>query len=75
MAKTKTFNVGDRVRFSSAWLRSTCSVSSPVARIRGTVTQIKSLGSNNLYATVDWDTLYFETKETNVLTANLQRIR
>jgi hypothetical protein len=75
MAKAPRVNIGDRVRFTSAWLRSTCSATSPVARLRGTVVGIKSYSSGGSYATIEWDTLYFETRQTNVLDVNLQKLR
>lgn len=73
MAKPK-LTVGDRVRFASAWLRSTCSATSPVARLQGTVQTVRNYSSCQL-VTVRWDTLYFDTIETNVNAANLQRLR
>ncbi len=74
MAK-KPLIIGDRVRFTSAWLGSTGSASSPVARLRGTVVGLKSFSAGNIYATVEWDQVYFETKQTNVLSVNLQRMK
>lgn len=68
-------NVGDRVRFSSAWLRSTSSATSPVARLRGEVIEVMSLGSSNQYAKVRWDYKYFDSQETIVLCSNLQKLK
>lgn len=68
-------SIGDRVRFSSAWLRSTSSATSPVARLRGTVIEVKSLGSSNQYATIEWDSLYFAERQTTVLCSNLQTVK
>ena len=75
MASSPKLNIGDRVRFSSAWLRSTSSATSPVARLRGTVTEVKSLGSSNQYATIEWDYLYFAERQTTVLCNNLQKVK
>jgi hypothetical protein len=72
---TPKLSVGDRVRFSSAWLRNTSSATSPVARLRGTVIEVKSLGSSNQYATVRWEQKYFDSQETTVLCSNLQTVK
>jgi hypothetical protein len=74
MAKP-SLTVGDRVKFTRNWLGSTCSMSTPVARLKGTVQTVWSYPSGLQMATVRWDVKYFDTMETNVLSANLQRLR
>ncbi len=71
----KAFQTGDRVRFSSAWLRSTSTYSGPVPQLRGTVTKVRDFSSCPALVTVQWDQRYFDTQATNVLATNLERSR
>ncbi len=71
----KTFTTGDRVRFSSAWLRSTGTCTGAVPQLRGTVTQVRAFGSCPALVTVQWDQRYFDTQATRVLASNLERSR
>jgi len=71
----KTFQTGDRVRFSSAWLRSTSTYTGQVPQMRGTVTKVRELSSCPALVTVRWDQCYFDTQATSVLAANLERSR
>lgn len=73
MAKRTSLAVGDRVKFTRNWLGSTGSLSSPVARLKGTVQTVREYPSGLQMVTVRWDTLYFDSIETNVLSANLTR--
>lgn len=75
MTKTTDISVGDRVRFSSEWLRSTFAYTSPVGHLRGTVTDVRSFRSCPALVTVKWDQPYFEAIETRVLATNLDRIK
>lgn len=75
MAKRTSLAVGDRVKFSRNWLGSTASMSSPVARLKGVIQTVKNYPSGLQMVTVRWDRLYFDTLETNVLSANLTRLR
>lgn len=75
MAKRRPLTVGDRVKFSQMWLGSTGSMSSPTAKLKGTVQTVWSYPSGLQMVTVRWDRLHFATIETNVLSANLTRLR
>ena len=72
---TKPIAIGSRVRFSRAWLQSTCSYTGDVPFLRGTVTAIHAFKSCPPLVTVDWDKHYFDTKTTNVLATNLETCR
>lgn len=74
MAK-KPLSIGDRVKFSQAWLGSTGSMSSPIAKLKGTVQTVWSYPSGLQMVTIRWDRLHFATIETNVLSDNLTRLR
>lgn len=65
--------VGDRVRFTRAWLQSTGSYTGQLPRLTGTVTEVRKLGT--IYVKVLWDQVYFEERETMALASNLQVIR
>lgn len=67
--------IGSRVRFSKAWLQSTCSYAGEVPFLKGTVTAVREYKSCPPLVTVDWDHQYFETKATNVLATNLELCR
>ena len=71
MGKRKSLAVGDRVRYTRAWLRSTCSYTGPLPRARGTVTAIDPFGRNAL-VTVDWGHPDIPPR---VLNLNLERCR
>lgn len=59
--------VGDKVRYSVAWLRSTGNYAGDVANAKGVVTAIQPLGTTSL-AVVDWGNPNVPAK---VLTSNL----
>ena len=68
--------VGSRVRFSSKWLRSTCSFTGQLGQLKGTVTAIRKLSKSGPdYARILWDYLYFEEAETTALASNLEVLR
>jgi hypothetical protein len=67
--------IGSRVRFSKAWLQSTCTYTGEVPFLRGTVTAVRTFNGCPPLVTVDWDHHYFETKATNVLATNLETCR
>jgi hypothetical protein len=71
----KTFQAGDRVRFSSTWLRSIGACTGPVPQLRGTVVKVRSFSNCLALVTVDWDQHYFDSKATSVLASNLERSR
>jgi hypothetical protein len=71
----KTFSTGDRVRFSSTWLRYTFGYTGGIGQLRGTVTKVREFRSSPALVTVQWDQHYFDTQSTSVLAANLERSR
>jgi len=71
MSRRKPLAVGDRVRYSKAWLRSTCSYTGPLPRAKGTITALAKFGRNRL-ATIDWGDPDMPPR---VLDANLERCR
>lgn len=74
MTKRQPIAIGDRVRFSSSWLRSTASYTGPIGQLRGTVIAIREYTSCPPLITVHWDQRYFQEQDTNVLATNLQRL-
>lgn len=50
----KTFQVGDRVAYAAAFLKSTGQYTGPLPRLRGTVQAIESFGPHDL-VTIAWD--------------------
>lgn len=67
--------IGSRVRFTRAWLQSTCQYTGEVPRLKGTITAVREFKSCPPMVTVEWDTHYFQTKTTNVLATNLETCR
>ena len=54
MARGKQIQVGDRVAYSAAWLRSIGCCTGELPQARGTVTSLQAIGKQHL-ATVQWD--------------------
>lgn len=50
-------------------------MSSPIAKLKGTVQTVWSYPSGLQMVTIRWDRLHFATIETNVLSDNLTRLR
>jgi len=49
--------VGDKVRYSAQFLRSTGMYAGPVPHARGTITKLETFSPGAIFATVEWDTL------------------
>jgi hypothetical protein len=69
MAKKCTISVGDKVRYSPAFLRSTGQYTGDIPHARGTVVALKLFGNVTL-ATIDWANPEIPAK---VLTSNLEK--
>ena len=54
MRTVKSFNVGDRVAYSAAFLKSTGQHTGPVPFLRGAVHSVESFGEHQLVA-INWD--------------------
>ncbi|WP_422923201.1 hypothetical protein [Singulisphaera sp. PoT] len=63
--------MGDTVRYSAQWLRSTGQYAGDICHARGEVTEIKPLGETTL-ATIAWDTPNIPER---VNVANLEKTR
>ena len=53
-SRTAPIQIGDIVRYSTAWLRSTCQYTGDIPHARGTVTELKVLSPEITLAVVDW---------------------
>lgn len=67
--------IGQRVRFTRSWLQSIGAYTGQLPQMRGTVTGIRKYSGGSVMVSVDWDVLYFQTKETSVLSCNLEVIK
>jgi hypothetical protein len=52
-SRTAKINVGDEVKYSRDWLRSTSQITGDIPFAKGTVTEIKDYGSTSI-AIIDW---------------------
>jgi hypothetical protein len=69
--KAQTFAVGERVRYASAFLRSTGMLTGAVPFARGSITALEPFGVSML-ATIRWNSPDIPER---VITANLERCR
>jgi hypothetical protein len=69
--RTRTFAVGDRVRYTAAFLRSTGMYTGAIPQARGTITALEPFGGAVL-ATIDWCDADVPPR---VITANLEPAR
>ena len=68
------FEIGDRVRFSSQFLRTGCHYTGPFPQARGTITGF--WGGDGQMAHIRWDHRYFsDSRNGNAHTANLERCK
>ena len=67
--------IGDRVAYSSAWLRSVGIYSGILPFARGTVESLKVLSPRCIIATIDWGVADQEEVPPRVNTANLTRLK
>lgn len=71
-----TFKAGDKVRFSSDWLKSTGQVTGEVPFMRGVVTAVKDLSEDRQIVTVRWGSVEDDEPYTSrVLSSNLEVCR
>lgn len=68
--KSSMLKVGDKVRYSSAWLRNTGQITGPVPFMQGVVIDVTKLGNNQLVS-VDWKDGQVPSR---VLASNLHKI-
>ena len=64
--------VGDKVQYSTQFLRSTGEYTGNVPKAKGVVKKLTSIGSNRHMAEVDWDLKDVPKK---ILTTNLSKIK
>ena len=53
--KRKPLEIGDRVAYSRAWLRSTGMVPGPIPFARGRITAFEPLGRETMLAVIAWE--------------------
>ncbi len=69
--RTQPINVGDTVRYSADWLRSTGNITGDLPFAKGTVTALQVLSPDVTLATIDWQNPDIPGK---VNVRNLERI-
>ena len=70
----RALQIGDRVRFSSQFLRTGCHYTGPFPQARGTITGF--WGGDDQMAHIRWDHPYFDNgRNGGAHTANLQKIK
>lgn len=62
--------IGNKVKYSAKWLRSTGTYTGPLPFARGHITEIRAFSKSGL-ATVKWDNDYDNEVPTKILCANL----
>ena len=70
--RTQPIQVGDLVRYSAEWLRSTCQYAGDIAHAKGRVTALQVLSPEVVLATIDWGNTDIPER---VNVRNLQRVR
>ncbi len=63
--------MGDRVKYSVVWLRSTGSYTGPIPFARGEIVGMKWLSKATVLAVVDWDNDILKELPTTINVANL----
>ena len=60
--KAKTFQVGDRVAYAVAFLRSTCQTTDETPRLRSTVQDVQPLDGGPQLVVIKWDNTFVKSE-------------